>query len=854
MATFFSDVRFALRLLWKSRGFTAIATLVLALGIGANSTVFTLVNTMLLKPRVGQPHGDLATLYSRDTTKPDSYRGFSYAEFEALRARQDVFASLSAHTVSIVGLREGDATRRLFVAVVTKEYFTTFGSPPVLGRMFTADEERPGADQPVAIISDAMWRRLGGTPDVLGRTLTINNRAFAVVGVAARGFGGPLVALTMDAFLPTGMYDSLANDFARDGLATSLGDPRQRDLFLAAQLQPGATIESVAPALKAISAQMAADNPADFKDREVTAGVMSRLGISTSPQDDGQLVPVSAVLLGMSLVVLFIASFNLANMLLARNGARAKEFAIRMAIGGSRARMVRQLVTEGLVLSLLGGLGGLALAASATRLMMNSLMPLLPVTLSVDVVPDYRIIGATVLFCMVSTVIFSLGPALRMARTSVVPELKEQAGELGKRSRFAMRDVLVMAQLALSLVMLTVAGLFVRGAVEAASVDPGFSFTRGLIIHADASLAGRSPAETRALYQRVNDRLRRVPGVTAVGFGSIMPFGEITETRNVQKPGPTVEGATAGDTSIRLGGGSAGPVRADLVDAIATSISPSYFDALGLSILRGRDFTEAEVFSAMPTHVAIVDDVLAAGLFGKDDPVGQQVQYKGRQDGDAPIVLDVVGVVPGIRHQLTDAAPVAHLYTPLSQDPRADVFFHVSTAAPTPEAELAMLGPLRQAVREVDSTLPILHAESRAQYAERNFMLAVVRLGAAIFGVFGAVALILATLGVYGVKAYIVSRRTREIGIRMALGATPNSVVALVIKEGAVLGTVGLTIGFGLSLLAAIGLRSLLFQARPFDPFATIAAVVVLVAATLAASWIPARHATRVAPITALRA
>jgi len=786
MATLFGDVRFALRLLWKNRGFTAIATLVLALGIGANSAVFTIVNTMLLKPRVGTPQGELVSLFNRDTTKPDSYRAFSFATFEQLRKRQDIFASLSGHNLAMVGLREGDATRRLFIDIVTKDFFNTFGAPPILGRAFTSDEERPGADVPVAVLSYSLWQRLGGSANVLGQTVTLNNRAFQVVGVAPRGFGGSIVAITPDAFVPTGVYDSLQNDFARDGLTTTLSDPRHFNLYMAGQLVPGATIASVTPALKAISMRLAADDPANLKDRETIASTMSRLSISTSPQNDGELIPVSGLLLGMSLVVLFIASFNLANMLLARNGARAKEFAIRLAIGGSRGRVIRQLITEGFVLSLFGGIGGLLLASSATRLMTSAMAPLIPIPIAFDVTPDYRIIGATFLFCMLSTIVFSLGPALRLARTNVVPELKEQAGELGKRSRFAMRDVLVMAQLALSLVMLTVAGLFVRGALEAASVDPGFSFTRGVLINMDASLAGRNHDQTRLIYQRVSDKLRSVPGVKAASFGSIMPFGEITETRSVQKPGATVEGAKAGNTSMQLGGGNTATEKTNLVESIATAIGTNYFDALGLGIKNGRDFTDAEVFAATPTHVAIIDDVLATKLFGTENPIGQQIQYKGRQEQDPPIV-------------------------------------------------------------------PVLRVETRAQYADRNFMLAVVRLGAAIFGVFGLVALVLASIGVYGVKAYVVSRRTREIGIRMALGATPGSVVSLVIKEGAVLSAAGLTVGLGLSVLAGMGMRSLLFQSSPFDPLATVGALVMLTGAAIAASWIPARRATKVAPVTALR-
>ncbi len=848
MATLVQDIRYAVRLLWKHRGFTAIATLVLALGIGANSAVFTIVNTMLLKPRVGNPAGEMASIYSRDTTKPDSYRSFSWAEFTALRERRDVFASLSAHNLAMVGLREGETTRRLFADMITGDFFETFGSAPLVGRTFTSEEEKPGADVPVAIISYPMWQRLKGgtnnvlstTNSILGQTITLNNRPFTIVGVAPRGFGGKIVVLTPDVFVPLGMYDTLSNDFAKDGLATKLSDPNHYNLFLDGQFAPGVTLTSL---------------PGIEKGRDYQLTPMGRFSVSTSPQDDAELLPVTGVLLAMSLVVLFIASFNLANMLLARNGARAKEFAIRMAIGGSRGRVVRQLITEGFILSLLGGLGGLALAAFSTTLMATTIAPLLPITMSFDVAPDYRIVSATFAFCMLSTIIFSLGPALRLARTNVVPELKENAGELSKRSRFAMRDVLVMGQLALSLVMLTTAGLFVRGAVQAASVDPGFTFERGLIINMDASLAGRTQDQTRVLYQRVADAVRGVPGVQAAGFASIMPFGEMTESRDVQKPGPTIEGARLGGTSMDLGGGQTtrDKYQGALIESIATAIGTGYFDALDLKFAAGRDFSDTEVFSPTPTHVAIIDEVLATKLFGQENPVGQQIQYRGRQAGDPPIVLDVVGVVPGLKHNLTDKAPVAHVYTPLSQDFRSDVYFHVKTAASTPEGEAALLPALRTALRNVDSSLPIIKMESRQDYSARNFMLAVVRLGAGIFGIFGGVALVLATIGVYGVKSYIVSRRTREIGIRMALGASSGNVVSLIVKEGLMLSAIGLALGVGLSVLAGIGVSKILFQGSGIDPLATGAALAVLVGATLLASWLPARRATAIPPTAALR-
>ena len=258
MSSFIGDVRFALRLLWKNRGFTAIAALVLALGIGANSTVFALVNTIALKPRVGHPNGGLVSLFNKDTTKPDSYRAFSWAMFEQLRERRDVFAHLSAHNLTMVGLREGDTTRRLFADVISADFFNVYGAPPLVGRAFTTQEEQPGADIPVVTLSYPLWQRMGGSANVVGQTITINNRAFNVIGVAQRGFGGAIVSLVPDAFLPTGVYDSISADFTRDGMATRLSDPRHFNLILDAQPLPGASMASVNPLLKTASAKMAA--------------------------------------------------------------------------------------------------------------------------------------------------------------------------------------------------------------------------------------------------------------------------------------------------------------------------------------------------------------------------------------------------------------------------------------------------------------------------------------------------------------------------------------------------------------------------------------------------------------------
>ena len=370
MAAFLQDLRYGFRLLHRHRGFTAVAILVLAFGIGANTAVFTLVNTLILKPRPGAPDRELAGVYSRDRTQADSYRGFSYPNYADLRDRK-IFASVTAHSFSLMGLTEGDVTKRVFVDVITANYFDTFGVPVARGRTFNLDEERPGADIPVAILSHGMWQRLGGTDQVIGSAITLNGRQYTVVGVAARGFGGSMVMVSPELFVPTGLYDTITNDFIRDGLPATLTDRRHHSLILIARFKPGDTIESVTPALETAGAQLEQAFPAENKNQALQLAPLARLSISTSPQTDSELAVLAMLLFSMSGLVLLVASFNLANMLLARGSARQKEFAIRLAIGGSRFRLVRQLLAESVVLSIAGGVVATFVGWWTTRLLMT---------------------------------------------------------------------------------------------------------------------------------------------------------------------------------------------------------------------------------------------------------------------------------------------------------------------------------------------------------------------------------------------------------------------------------------------------------------------------------------------------
>jgi predicted permease len=844
MRSVIQDVRFGLRLLIRQPGFTAIALVVLTLGIGVNTAAFGLANALMLKPRTGGIDGELAGVYSRNRTRPDTYREFSWADYTALREQTSVFRSVAGHSFGFGGLDEGGSTRRVFADIVTANFFETFGVSPVLGRSFTADEEGPGADIPVLILSYGLWQRLGGDPAIVGQSITVNARAFTIIGVAPRGFGGSMVMVTPDIWVPTGMYDSMAFEVRNEGEAARLGAPGFRALILVARLPQAATITSLAPRLDVVTRQMAAADPAANADYEIQIAPLSRISVSTRPQVDDELTTFLGLLLSLAAVVLLIASFNLANMLLARGRARSREFAIRLAIGGSHWRLVRQLLTESVVLALLGGIGGLVLSSWAMRFLFVNMPAVMPVSLAFDATPDIRVLASTVMFAVVSALVFGLGPAWRFARTDVLPELKEQAGEVPSRRLWlrwlTTRDALVMGQLALTFVMLTAAGLFVRGAIEAAESDPGFTLDRGIIANTDTTLISFSPTQSHEFYRRALEQLRRLPGVEVGALASHMPFSEFEDSVNVQMPGPPLHYGDPG-------------AQGHLFSATTASIGAHYFAAMGVPVLRGRELSEAEEFASGGGAIAIIDETLARRLFPDVDPIGQSVQVADNREGAPPTLLRVVGVVGGVRPNLFDEGPRPFLYRPYGQMPRAIMYLHARTSAPTAEAEAAMLPTVRRMIAGLAPNPPIVSLETRPMFRERNLLLAMVRTGATLFAVLGIAALTLAAVGIYGVKSYLVSRRTREIGVRVALGAEPRDVVWMVIREGLLLIGAGLVVGAGLSLLTGQALRAVLFQGRALDVPVVLTATVTLVVSVLLASWVPARRATRVAPATALR-
>ncbi|HMG05587.1 MAG TPA: ABC transporter permease, partial [Chthoniobacterales bacterium] len=490
------DFRFAFRQLIKAPGFTIIAVLTLALAIGVNSAVFSLINGVVLRPIVRVRPAEVVNVFTARQTANRDYRQFSHAEYQVLRESTDVFSDAAAVNFALAGVGRDEGMRRSFAFLTSENFFSLMGVEPALGRFYNAAECRPNANISVVVVSHAFWKRMGGRPDFVGSTLQVNGQAFTVIGVSPAGFSGISALIAPDVWLPLGVYSQLSSAFSDASDLQDLALPKSYALNVVARLHPGLTIESAKARLPVLAQRLTAIQPSDSAGaRELQIQTPSRFSISTTPQDDGPVSLIGALLMGMAGAVLLIASLNLANMLLARGTARAKETALRLALGASRWRIIRQLLSEGLLLALVGGTLGLILSIWSNGVLLRSLGGLfssMSFSIVVDMRPDVSVLAITFLFCLFATMLFSLGPALKASRADLVNDLKQQAGEpahIGLFNRFfAPRHLLVMAQIALSLMLLFSAGLFFRGALAAGGVALGFEPAGGIVTEMDFSL------------------------------------------------------------------------------------------------------------------------------------------------------------------------------------------------------------------------------------------------------------------------------------------------------------------------------------------------------------------------------
>ena len=828
---FVRDTRLALRTLRRSPGFALTAIVTLAFGIGVNSAMFSLVNGLLRRPLYEHP-GEVVGVSSRSTTPGKTRQGVSYPNYLALReGTTGIFADLAAYSVTFVGLDAGEGPRRTMASEVTGNYFQVFGVPLALGRPFTAEEERPGADVPVAIISHALWQQRGADPNTLGGSIQVNGAPFTVVGVAVEGFTGTSIP-GPQVWLPLGAHDL----FDRD--ATAAGRPdgarEAHALGVVGRLRAGTAVETVAPALATVARRLEQAFPAINAGYTFVMSKPSRLLFMAGEGSGAMTATLTLLLMAMPAIVLLVACLNLANLLLARGHLRRQEMAIRSSLGGGRGRLTRQMLTEGLLLALAGGAVGLLLSRWATDALVASVRSVLPVALSLPTLGlDWRVFVGTVGFSLAASLVFGAWPAWTLSGRATTIDLKRHAGEDARRpGGVRLGSALVVGQVALSLLLLASGGLFLKSAISTTTADPGFRLGGGVLVEVDPGLAGYDEARGRQSHLALVDRLRTVPGVESVTIGSSFPFSGMSDSRDVAPAG-------------------AAGVRPDLDGAVFMAVGRDYARVLGLPMLAGRDFSEAELTPGSSERVAIIDEVLAQRLWPGEDALGRLIQFLDAVGPDARQPMRVVGLVPSVKHSLGNARPFAHVYVPLGQHYESAMTLQLRIV--DEGSERAMLTAIARIARDVDERVPVLRVETWRDHLDASLDAWFYRAGARLFSVFGGIALLLAFVGVYGVKSYLVSRRTREFGIRIAIGAAPRAVLWQVLREGGRLTAVGIGIGLLLALGAGQVFQGFLYGVDAVEPIVLVTAPLILFVASLLASYIPALRATKVDPMLALR-
>jgi putative ABC transport system permease protein len=806
-----SDLRFALRRLRLAPGFAALAVAMLGLGIGATTTVFTLINTVLLRPAAGvRDPGRTVAVYTSDFSGP-AFGYTSYPDLMDFRAGTESLADLAGHSMQRVSVSAGAENFRAVGELVTGNFFTVLGVEPVLGHLLT---ERSGDAE--VVISYALWqRRFGGGADVVGRSIRLSGQTFTIAGVAPPGFTGVMRGIGMELWLPIEAIRRLEP-------GSDMPDARgSRGLLIVGRLHPGVTLQDVQARLAVVAGRLHRGYGPQWTDvtgasRRVT--VLPEREARIFPSIRGAVRGFLAVLMGVATLVLLICCANLANLLLARGSARRRELAIRLALGGGRARLLRQLLTEGLVLATLGGALGILLATWAAALL-TRLEPPLPVPVALDVGVDGRILMFALGITGLVTVVATLMPALRATRMDAGEGLRGEVGSTAAGGRrVGLRDVLVIVQVAVSLVVLTTAALFLGALRKATSIDPGFTTSRVALMRIELSLQGYDETRGRHFFDELLRAATATPGVESASLAEMVPLSLWGQRRGVQ-----VEGYQ--------------PRPGEEMEFGVNVVSAAYFQTMNVPVVRGRAFGTGDRAGSSP--VAIVNETFAQRFWPEGDAIGRRITV-----GDA--TREIVGIVRNGMYVSLGEEPQPYYFLPWEQVYEPDMQLHVRTTG-DPRALLPVLAEL---ARTIDPELPV---ETTTIEEHLGFALLPQRLGATVLGVFGAIGAALAVLGLYGVMSYLVNRRTAEIGIRMALGATAAEVRRMVVRRGMVLAATGLAVGLGAALIAGRLTEAFLLGMSPRDPFILSGILLLFASAAWVASWLPAARAARLDPMHALR-
>lgn len=810
METLVQDIRFGLRQLLKHPGFTALAIISLALGIGANTAIFSLVNTVLLRPLPVEEPAELVELFGT-LHKGATITLQSYPNYKDYRDRNQVLAGVAAYRISVMSLSDRGNNERVWGYLVSGNYFDLLGVKLALGRGFLAEEDGAPDAHPVAVLSYGCWqRRFAADPSVIGRTVSLNGRVFTVVGVAPRTFTGTEVAYAPELWVPIAMAKTIEPG------STWLDGRSSDNLFVIGRLKRGITVAQAQSALAADTLQLGREYPKENEGR----GIRLLAPGLFIPDIRNAVITFAGVLTAVVALVLLLACVNLANLQLVRATARRKEIAIRLAVGASRARLIRQLLTEGVLLSVAGGAVGLLLAVWINRIVSSLKLPM-DIALVFDLRTDWRVLAFSLVASVFTGVLFSLLPALQSSKPALVPTLKDDAS-IGGFRRSRLRNSLVVVQVALSLILLVCAGLIVRSLQAAQKMRPGFNPENAVALSLDVGLQGYDEAKGRAFQQQVLERAKTLPGVQSVALTDVVPL-----SLNYNSTTVYAEGQPPASVS-------------NLPLAVPTWVTPGYFETMGIP-LRGRDFTPQE--KEKDSRVAIVNETFARRMFPGQEAIGRRFNSTGPEQP----LFEIIGVVPDGKYNTLGEEQKMAVFRSLLRDYNSTV----TIVARTSGDPRAVLGELRRTVQNLDPTLPIYDAKTLTEHMKIPLFPA--RMAASVLGSFGLLALILAAIGIYGVMSYVVAGRTREIGVRMALGAQLYQISRLILRQGMSLALIGLTLGVATALGAARLLTSLLYGVSPSDLLTFGGVSLLLAAVALLACYLPARRAARVNPMVALR-
>jgi len=828
---FFQDLRYAVRMLRGNPGFTAVAVLTLALGIGVNVSIFSFIDRLLLRPLPFRESEDLVSICHQPDNSSEIYESMSYPDYAYYRDHNSALSELAAYCRVDADMEFGDQAEKLAGEIVTDNYFPLLGLRPALGRWFAPEEDRVPDQRAVAVLSYGLWqRRFGGDTQIMGRDITINRRPFTVVGVAPRGFSGLRLDRTSrpEFWVPTMMYPTLAT-FAAGGpdLLTNYGNSW---LETVGRLKPGASLARANTAFARMSSWLKAgpwkdlwrtadswwkDNPLHWTATLIPANEMQLL------PSYRKTVATSLALLGTAVgLVLMVACFNVINLLLARSTVRQREMAVRLAIGAGRARLIRQLATEGLVLSMLGGAIGLLVAVLSSEIIASLPLPFrFPLLLETGL--DFRVLVFAFLVSVVAGVVFALAPARAVLSVNLTSALKVDPGSGVRLRRLNLRNALMISQAALSVVLLVGAGLFLRTLANARATD--ITAEPGKVLMTSLNIAARKYSEPRgqAFYRQLLARIEALPGVRRAALVMVVPMGG-------RRGGNDVTIITAGNPSGKR-----------TVQVDWNVISLSYFETVGIRLVRGRAFTDYDRGGA--PAVAIVNEEWARHFWPGEDPLGMRFEVDKRR------TVQVVGVVRDGKFRNYRAAIRPCYYEPLAQSYSGMMNLEVRTA----NEPLPLAPAVRREVAALDKEIRISEMATLESY--RDSGLGQERMIAGLLSALGALALALAAIGIYGVISFLVAQRRREIGIRIALGARRGEVLRMVLRQGLALMMIGLACGLAAAAATGHFITSLLYGVRPADPWTFVTIILVLTATALVACYIPARRATEVDPMEALR-